>query len=467
MCTADRGAVAAGVLTRIGALAAAFLVVSFLLVSSTQARSPGWITFAGDNLVWLEFSPGKASAPVVVMGLGRDGRTSQLFSLDPPWPGTFSWPQELAGSSTRLAVLRSSQDEDRNAPGWRGEQGLWALGPGGWRRIAGWKQWCECGVRDIAVDGDRVAYAEDMRVVIDDLSGRPPQVIDSSPNLRLELAGRFLAVRRNPAWTPDGSRYEDYVVVYDLTTEQELYRVSVPELFGTDRTPFPGNRDAVEFRIDSDGVLVVNAVDVQSFARSGTLTWYSIDEPRAHPIPWRPVYAGLSFSNKLVAFARAENESVVVDLNGNLVDHITARMTPALYNGRDWGAFERYNPIPSAKRTAFPATAPLVVDPAVVDQSVVAFRVTQPSTVSLTLDRCPRGLASGRCREPRRIGALSRRAGIGKNRIRLGVGLQRQLRVAGTYRLRLRARNRAGRRSRVRDVLVRSREGRLRAAEAP
>jgi hypothetical protein len=404
----------------------------------------GGPVLAGRQLVWVESDSGP-NRVIDVQSADPAGRIVRLLSL--PAPGGDQYVDDFDASASRIALVRRYAAGTRpdGFRDWASE--LWVLA-GRWRTI-GPDDGCWPTV--VAVDGDTVAYGMcGTDIVVTDLAGSEQRVPAEGFVHSLSVAGRYLALRRIEFRAPD--RPEDVFVVYDLAARREAYRARVADVQGPSSATFPNHHDAARGDIRADGTLVVSAYDPGSGFHEGRVAWYSVADPRPHFVPVRTLGSRVSLVDDLVALRRQEplGEFAVMTLGGDLVDRLAVRSSGSIaFDGREYGWI--FN---GPHRRAFPTTAPSVSEPllAAGPRPALAFRVSQPATVAVTVARCGT-VRARRCLRSRRVARLDRRVRAGRNRLRLPPAAARALSSRRSYQVTLQARNRTGRRSRAVRVL--------------
>ncbi len=138
----------------------------------------------------------------------------------------------------------------------------------------------------MALDGDLLAYDSLECVVVEDLASGLQRVIHLEATLEphlgtviwheptvLAVAGRMVAYRANQA----GGKGPAAIIVYDIDSGQELYRVPVPG---------PSSTSATSFALQSDGTLVVS----ESGDCQASVSTVAEPEPRPLGVPACAVY---------------------------------------------------------------------------------------------------------------------------------------------------------------------------------
>lgn len=273
---------------------------------------------AGDRAVWVNPASGRD-----VWALEPDGTTQPLLSV-PSDDGRIS-TVGVTTSQSRIVAVHA----DTDVYGTDGTNEILTGTPdGSFQTLESWQYSRgadNCSVPSLALASDALVELNscpDDPLSTRDLGtpGATPRRVAWQPGRLRPLAVRaaggvaaLLAVDQNPTpWPPNA-----YVVVVDLATGGERYRVPIRGLLGEQA---PANYD-VTFDIDPDGTVVIAMPD---YSRDGDrpahLYWASAAEPSAHLVPgdFSQILA-ISLHDGLVA-ARRMHDWAVVNLRGDTLE---------------------------------------------------------------------------------------------------------------------------------------------------
>jgi hypothetical protein len=433
--------------------AAALVLASTMLFACASATAETFVpghpvagpALDGSRVWWVEVpawpTDTDSTAPLQVVFADPGGPPRVRYTTPPAWHQIQDEVQ-LSASAGRVAVVD-------------GAGSLYLGDAHGLQHVIGEASAANpqgCSVFAAELDGDQLAYLYGScggngspLVYVRDLDGggathvvQPPQ-FDNFERSQLLLSGRYVAVRLTTGSGPP-ENLGHYLVVYDWTTGQEVYRVDLVKLVGGD----PAYYD-IQPALQSDGKLAV--AYSAKYGGGSRIAWFSPFDPAPHQLPF-PVLAEearkthpLAMSHDLIFFRYADQQALgVSDLAGRLVDRIPSHNEPhhpgsLAFDGshlawQDIGYFCA-GPFPGPPSCRDPVTGLAVT--ATARAIGMTFSLKRTVRVAVTVDRCTRGIVKRRCRSPRRVAHASRLGYPGRNQLRLtGLRLRH-----GSYRARV------------------------------
>lgn len=225
-----------------------------------------------------------------LFALAPNGAQRTLLSM-PPTERPKSWLYLAAASPSRILVAHTETDET----GSEGSTELLAGTPNGDFRSLETRDFSpdanNCALPNVALDGDLLVEANQCPgrpLSTRDLAtpDAPPATVPwdaGSPRVPLRVlsiraAGRYAAVlaEQGSGWPPTV-----YVVLVDLVTGAEVYRVPYGQLLGPNA---PANYE-IRYDLDPDGTVVIELPDYDwQYGRRANLYWMSPAEPSIHQI---------------------------------------------------------------------------------------------------------------------------------------------------------------------------------------
>lgn len=274
---------------------------------------------SGDSVVWAE---GGAERPLELKAAGPGGVPATLTSFPALGPDRAQRIESLAASPSHVAFIRATNRRDPADGQYYGDAiELWAGAGTSFSRIddgcGGWPG-------SVDVDGTVLAYeinnCSRRGIILRDLaSDSPPRVLDvhTGGRAEIDLEGRYLAWW-DARFDPSAPQLHA-VIVYDLVSGREAYRVDVTGLVG--EAPYGY---AYHFDLQPDGKLAL------AWQRSGLFepahsAWFSPAEPSPHPLPVELASPWVTIAGDQIATCRRDaRDFAVLDLAGGLVNRFDA-----------------------------------------------------------------------------------------------------------------------------------------------